>query len=128
MVDLVLVDPTFGVGESIAFLKQLERADVHVVAAYWVSSSGPLRWQFHVAARGDFTMGTTRPYEIAREALQASGVSIPLEQIKMIKPKSPMVAAMRKGYGLREWAPVRVIGASIDGVYIEDAILIRAVD
>ena len=70
------------VRSSLALLQDLEDHGLPVEAAFWLLDPESRIWHLYVASPGVAEHGSRKAYERAQEAIDRTGVEIPLAQIK----------------------------------------------
>lgn len=110
---------------AIVLLKDLDEHGLSVEAAFWLLDPESRIWYLYVASPGIAEHGARKGYELAQEAIARTGVEVPLAQIKMIGPSAAVVRNLRTAVKLEGWSWVPFRHNTVNGVFIEDAVLLR---
>lgn len=123
MVETALVaEPT---RSSLVLLKDLEEHGLPIEAAFWLLDPESRIWYLYVASPGIAEQGARRAYELVQEAIERTGVEIPLAQVKMISPRAGVLRNLRAAAKVSGWSWVAFRHNTVNGVFIEDAVLLR---
>ena len=111
-----------------ATAKLVEYLDDHgfpLDAVFWMLDPESEIWHLYLASSVVARYGPRRAYQLAREALVNTEVEIPLAQIKVIEPSSPLLRNLRSAITVStlSWVPFR--NNTVNGTFIKDAVLLR---
>lgn len=114
--------------DTTRFLDALEGPGFPVTAAVWWLDPETDLWHLFVASPAVAKEGPRKAYAAARAALERSGSSLALSEIKLVSPTNRLVASLAKALGVPGpgWADVRVSRSTFDGLTVHDAVVLRA--
>lgn len=110
---------------SLVLLEDLEEHGLLIDAAFWLLDPESRIWYLYIASPGIAERGARRAYEAVQEAIERTGVEIPLAQVKMISPRAAVVRNLRSAVKVPDWSWVAFRHNAVNGVFIEDAVLLR---
>jgi hypothetical protein len=113
------------VASSTQLLEHLEGQGLPVDAAFWLLDPESRIWYLYIASPLVAQQGAKHAYEVALEALLATGSEIPLAQLKMISPNASVVRHLRSAFRVDGFSWVTLRHTTINGTFLEDAVLLR---
>lgn len=113
------------VPSSTRLVQHLDEHGLPVEAAFWLLDPESRIWYLYIASPTVAREGSRGAYEQAREALGQTGAEIPLAQIKMISPRASVLRNLRSLVQVSDWSWVTLRHNTVNGVFIEDAVLLR---
>ena len=124
-----LVDPEIRAGEEL--LKALDKAGLIVRTAFWFYQPDAEQWRFVVATPVVDNSGPTAAYVEVLKALRSlvsEDAKISPSDISVVSPGSelPRLISAAIHTGPESSAPMRFRANTVNGVYIDDAIVYRS--
>ena len=122
----ILVDKDIGEGRSL--IEALDRSSFNVVGALWFYYSNLGEWRLLIASPLVDISGQRSCYQAIQSVIadMPQGFEISLERISVLSPRDRLIQllriAIRTGTGL---STIRFTGNTINGVFIEDALIYR---
>jgi hypothetical protein len=126
MATAALVDKTsIDLGRRV--IAALSRQGIGVAVGLWAFASQSEEWQLTIATPLVDELGPLAAYGKVQKALQKAGIEdeFPLRRIFLRSPKDRVLQSLQKESRALEREDYRLVNASIEGSFIEDAYLYR---
>lgn len=120
-----LVAEDIQAGEEL--IKALDTLNFKVVAAFWMFAEDSGSWRLWIASP-EVGKGLHGAYVKVAKLMKETGgrlAQFELSRIKLVRPKEPMIKALGKIFHVEDMSNVRFSRSSINGVFVEDALIYR---